>query len=1025
MDVTVVLLVISIILQATATILALRLALTTPAWRAWVLITAGLVLMLVRRLLTLASMFVPSLSVTLRGPLAEGISVVTSACMLLGTLTIAALFRRLAETEASSRRQREKLATVLDVVTVASQSLDLDVVLTRTLGRVLQVCAADAGEIDLLDEHSGQLVRRAQQGYSESFAQATRTLGLGEGLMGHVAASGQPLVLEDILRDPRLAQRDLVEAEGLRSLACVPLQARGRTLGVLAVARHAPRPFTPPDAALLTSIGQQVGVTVENARLYEQARRRADEMEALYHIGLVTTSTLALDEVLQQIHEQVRQLVSFDAFYIALYDEANDELRLGLIVEDGHVQPEITVKVSEGGGLTAWIIRSRQALRVGDVEAERDRLPAVPRQVGTLTRAWLGLPLIAKDRVVGVMSVQSHRPNVFDEDNERLLATIAAQAAIAIENARLYERSRAQARDLELLYEVGQLFSSSLNPQEVLSHVAHRCTEVSGADLCLVRLVEDDSLVVRGSYYCDDAERAEVEGLLLANPIRVGEGIAGQVVASGQPIISAGVDPAGLTLPGYVDYLRSREWLLVPLRAQDRISGVLTLIARRERRRFSARDLTLVQEIANQAAAALENARLYQEANRRLKEASLIQAVALEGAAGRPFDDIVADATERLHRLWTSHHLGFLFPDETGTLRVHASYVGLSPELKRSMRFQPGKGIVGRVAQTGQPFVVPDVRQELEYIEVTAGTCSEMAAPLLVRDRVIGVVNVESTQLNAFSADDLRLLSALAGQLAMILDNVQAHGDLADRAQQLQDAYTELAEAEQLKDQLVQNVSHELRTPLTFLQGYTALMLDETFGPLPAALREPLEIVGQRTGTVARLVERIVDLQAVRRETLAVEPLTLTELVAEAADRWQPQVQRAGIEMELDLPAGLPLVAADRRRLAEALDNLLGNAIKFSPQGGRVTMRLRAERDLVHVAITDTGVGIPPDKLSRIFDRFYQVDGTIRRRFGGAGVGLALVRQIAEAHGGRVWAESEGPGQGSTFHIVLPSVPAS
>jgi signal transduction histidine kinase len=300
-----------------------------------------------------------------------------------------------------------------------------------------------------------------------------------------------------------------------------------------------------------------------------------------------------------------------------------------------------------------------------------------------------------------------------------------------------------------------------------------------------------------------------------------------------------------------------------------------------------------------------------------------------------------------------------------------------------------------------------------------------MDAPLVVGERVIGVINVESTRLNAFQDEDLRLLSALAGQLAIILDNVQAHRDLADHAQQLQEAYNELAEAEKLKDQLIQNISHELRTPLTFLKGYSELMLEEAFGEIPPAFRDPLKIVLQKTDTVVRLIERIISLQAMDPQSLELEQLNLANLVHEAVDRWKPQMLRAGLEARLEVLPDLPPVVGDRKRLAEVLDNLLSNTVKFSPRGGQATIRLRAQHELIHAEITDTGIGIPPDKLGKMFNRFYQVDGTSRRRFGGAGVGLALVRKIVEAHGGRVWAESAGLGQGSTIHLVLPIAPVA
>jgi signal transduction histidine kinase len=154
-----------------------------------------------------------------------------------------------------------------------------------------------------------------------------------------------------------------------------------------------------------------------------------------------------------------------------------------------------------------------------------------------------------------------------------------------------------------------------------------------------------------------------------------------------------------------------------------------------------------------------------------------------------------------------------------------------------------------------------------------------------------------------------------------------------------------------------------------------------------------------------------------------LEPLNLANLVNEAVDRWKPQMLRAGLEARLDVLSDLPPVVGDRKRLAEVLDNLLGNMVKFSPRGGQATIRLRAQHELIHAEIADTGIGIPSDKLAKVFNRFYQADGTSRRRFGGAGVGLALVRKIVEAHGGRVWAESAGLGQGSIFHLVLPIAP--
>jgi PAS domain S-box-containing protein len=747
----------------------------------------------------------------------------------------------------------------------------------------------------------------------------------------------------------------------------------------------------------LVEEGQVVGIVsfghdiTDREKAERELERSNRELVVRNAITATLSQSLDMTHVLNDTLKktlQVMQLGSEAKGGIFLVDEKVGELHLAALrgLPPEFIERETTVKLDKC--LCGRVVETGEII---DATTRADAWQSRPGWVEP--HGHLIVPLKSKGHVLGVMFLYLPASHRATDQEIQLLTAIGSQIGVGIENAQLYERLEAQARNLELLYDMGRRFSASLEPQEVLSQVVHRCAQVFETNVCLVHLIEDGRLIVRASHYRDDDERAEAETLPLARPLPVDDGLIAQVIATGEMVQSASVDPDQVAPLENAGYMQSHEWLLVPLRVKGRVFGILTLIARRERRRFSGHDVTAAQEIANQAAAALENARLYQEAHLRLEEAALIQAVALAGAAG--------------------------------ALQLHTSYVGMSPTLGRVIRIQPGQGIAGWVAQTGQPVVVPDTTQDPHYIEANPETRSEMAAPLLADHQVIGVINVESTRPNAFSAADLQLLSALAGQLAIILDNTQAHRDLTERAQQLQDAYAELAEAEQLRDQLIQNLSHELRTPMTFVKGYVELMQEEAFGPLPPKLREPLTIVSQKTYTVERLVERIVTLQAVRPGTLTLEPLTLDELVQEVAEHWQPKALQAGIEIMLDVPTGLPLLAGDRKQLAEAFDNLFSNAIKFSPKGGQITLRVQNENEAVHVEVTDTGIGIPPDKLPRVFDRFYQVDGTVRRRFGGAGVGLAVARQIVEAHGGHIWAESEGLGRGSTFHLALPTAPIS
>ncbi len=214
-------------------------------------------------------------------------------------------------------------------------------------------------------------------------------------------------------------------------------------------------------------------------------------------------------------------------------------------------------------------------------------------------------------------------------------------------------------------------------------------------------------------------------------------------------------------------------------------------------------------------------------------------------------------------------------------------------------------------------------------------------------------------------------------------------------------------------------MSHELRTPLTFIKGYVELLLEEDMGPLQESQRESLTIVADKTNALTRLVSDIIYLQQVEWESLQFSRQDMREMARLALQSCEVAAVTAGISLHLQAEAHLPLIPVDRDRINQVFDNLLGNAIKFSPRGGAITLEVQDAGEMILVSVTDTGVGIPADQLDKVFDRFYQVDGSATRRFGGAGLGLAIARRIVGAHGGRIWVESAA-GQGSVFRFTLP-----
>lgn len=228
-------------------------------------------------------------------------------------------------------------------------------------------------------------------------------------------------------------------------------------------------------------------------------------------------------------------------------------------------------------------------------------------------------------------------------------------------------------------------------------------------------------------------------------------------------------------------------------------------------------------------------------------------------------------------------------------------------------------------------------------------------------------------------------------------------------------------ELDQMKTQLLSTVSHELRTPLASIKGFASTLLRQDVRWDEATQREFLRIIEEESNRLEELIDNLLEMSQLETGALSVhkEPVQLRHLVREAVEQAQRRTETHWFVM--DLPAELPRVWADSRRIRQVLNNLLDNAIKYSPEGGQITVTCEVESEFVVLSVADQGVGIPREYLDRIFDRFFQVDGAMTRKIGGSGLGLAIAKGIIEAHHGKIWAEP-GVGQGSVFRFTLPIV---
>jgi len=870
----------------------------------------------------------------------------------------------------TQRRAREMTA-LADVGREISATLELQTVLERIVLRAHEILNSITTAVYVPDSEFQSLLAIAAAG-EEADEIKNDPLTIGEGILGAIANTKVGEIINYVSNDPRAITIQGTEDVPDEHLMAAPMMTQETLSGLLAVWRvGAGEEYTQTEFEFLQSLAQQAAIAIENARLFEETKQRSEELASLNEIITAASQTLDIKSILKIVLKKVLEITGFDGGVITMFNETRGKLERAIRIGMPDEPPEDPAQGLEGS-LCDQVYQSGEALVIQDICAGIPPGVTAKGEIEAGLHGYIGIPIESKGRTLGTLCIFRYLHATIPENIVGLAQTIGGQLGFTVENARLFEES--QKFRLGLDRSADAVFLTNIEGAIIYANPSFE--RIYGFPLDEV--IGQNPRIIKSGLIPQEQYKIFWDTLLNK------ETVSGEIINKRK---DGRLIPIGGTNSPILD-------------EKGNILGFLAIHS----------DITKRKE----------DEEALQRRNEYLAASSDIGRLV---TSTLDLDTIFQRSVNLIVERFGYYYASIFIIEESGKYAILQEATGAAGvKIKERGHSLPvgSNSIVGQAAQSGEVVVanntaISSIHKPNPFLPETK---SEAAIPLHVGTRVTGVLDIQSTELNAFTRDDVAILQLLVDQIAVGIDNARSY-NLA------QEAVEEMREVDRLKSQFLANMSHELRTPLNSIIGFARVILKGIDGPITELQQQDLTAIFNSGQHLLGLINDILDLSRIEagKMELTFGQVNIAELITSVMSTAAGLIKDKPIKLKRDIAEGLPPVRADAMRVRQVLINFLSNAAKFTDEGEIIVKATLEEinkgQPVVSISVTDTGPGITHEDQTKLFQPFSQVDASLTRKVGGSGLGLSICQHLIQMHGGQIGVHSS-VGKGSTFYFTVP-----